>query len=250
VTVSRLLSPRRLTAGGSTLLAAVLGTVLLLQNGGSAGAAPPASSPKKGVATYFFLEGTLGNCSYPRPPADDLYVALGPDQYAGAASCGTYLDVTGPKGKVRVKVIDSCPECPTGHLDLSLTAFKRIANPVAGKVRITYRTVPGATTPGPISLRVQETSSRYWLSLLVDNHAHQLASVKIATRSTGFRTAHREQWNYWTIPSGLGNGPFRVKITDIYGRTVTVPHVKLAPGKTQKTSARLSGKPKKAQLSP
>ena len=114
-----MLSPRWLAAGGIAVPAAVLGIVLLLQNGGAACAAPPAKTPKSGVATYFFLEGTLGNCSFPGPPADDLYVALGANQYSKAAACGTYLEVTGPKGKVRVKVVDSCPECPAGHLDLS-----------------------------------------------------------------------------------------------------------------------------------
>jgi expansin (peptidoglycan-binding protein) len=56
-----------------------------------------------GRATYYTLASGGGNCSYPGPPADNLYVALGPGEYAAAAPCGGYLDVTGPMGAVRVK---------------------------------------------------------------------------------------------------------------------------------------------------
>ncbi|MET0414711.1 MAG: RlpA-like double-psi beta-barrel domain-containing protein, partial [Actinoplanes sp.] len=130
-------SPRWLAAGGATVLAAVLGMALVLQNSGSACAAPPsaaAANLKTGKATYFSLEGGLGNCSFPDPPA--LFVALSPSEYAGAAPCGAYLDVTGPKGKVRVKVIDSCPPCTPGHIDLSLAAFRKIGEPVQGIIPV------------------------------------------------------------------------------------------------------------------
>ncbi|MCM4080760.1 expansin EXLX1 family cellulose-binding protein [Paractinoplanes hotanensis] len=242
MTASRLFSPRWLALGGAGVLAAVLGVALVLQNSGSACAAPPSTSAAKGKATYFFMEGTLGNCSFPSVPADDLYVALGQkNQYSNGAACGTYIDVTGPKGKVRVKVIDSCPECPVGHLDLSLTAFKKIGKQSDGIIPITYKAAPGAAVPGPISVRVKEGSSQYWLSVLIDNHSNQLASVRIAGKGGSFKSAAREDFNYWTLPSGVGNGPFKVKITDVYGNSVTAGNIKLAVGKTQKTTVRLAG---------
>lgn len=230
----RLLSPRWLAAGGAVILAAVLGVALVLQNGGAACAAPPSTSAKSGKATFYDLGGGMGNCSFPGAPADDLFVALGPGQYAAGAACGTYLDVTGPKGKVRVKVIDSCPECETGHLDLSRTAFKKIGAEVDGIIPITYKTVTGVST-GPISVRVKEGSSRYWLAVLIDNHASQLKSVTVNGKST-----HREDYNYWVVDAGAGSGPFKVKISDVYGHSTTVTGIKLSPGVTQKTSARLS----------
>jgi expansin (peptidoglycan-binding protein) len=236
VTGIRLLSPRWLAAGGAVILAAVLGVALLLQNSGSACAAPPSTSAKSGKATFYDLGDGTGNCSFPASPADDLFVALGPDQYSDGAACGTYLDVTGPKGKVRVKVTDSCPECPAGHLDLSRTAFKKIGNEVAGIIPITYKTVMSPSVPGPISVRVKEGSSQYWLAVLIDNHANQLKSVTVNGKST-----HREDYNYWIIDAGAGNGPFKIKIIDVYGRSTTVSGIKLSPGVTQKTSARLSG---------
>src|SRR5947207_7141865 len=67
-----------------------------------------------GTATYY--KSPPGNCSYPSAPADGLYVALSPSEYAGAAACGGYLEVRGPDGSARVEVVDQCPECAAGHI--------------------------------------------------------------------------------------------------------------------------------------
>jgi expansin (peptidoglycan-binding protein) len=249
------LSARWLATGGAVVLAGVVGVALLLQNGGSACAAPPSTTTSSGKATFYDLAGGTGNCSFPSAPADDLFVALSPSQYASAASCGSYIDVTGPKGKVRVKVIDSCPECPVGHLDLSRTAFKKIADEVQGVVPIKYKAVVNPPTPGALSMRIQEGASRYWFSLLVDNHANRLGSVQVAGPGGSFRTAKRATYNYWIIDGGAGSGPFKIKITDVYGHTATVSQIKLSPNVTQKTSVRLTsgavtgsaGTPKKAK---
>jgi expansin (peptidoglycan-binding protein) len=234
-------NPRWLAAGGAVVLAAIVGVALVLQNSGSACASPPATSSHSGKATFYDLDGGVGNCSFPAAPADDLFVALGPTEYSKAAACGTYLDVTGPKGKVRVKVIDSCPECDAGHLDLSRTAFKKIGAESAGIIPITYKTVVNPAVPGPLSVRLQEGVSRYWFSALIDNHGNQLASVKVAGPSGTFHTAQRADYNDWIIDGGAGSGPFKIKITDVYGRAATVSGITLSPEKTQQTSARLSG---------
>jgi expansin (peptidoglycan-binding protein) len=234
------LPARWLATGGAVVLAGAVGVALLLQNGGSGCAAPPSTSASTGKATFYDLGSGTGNCSFPSVPADDLFVALGPSQYAGAAACGNYLDVTGPKGKVRVKVMDSCPECAAGHLDLSRTAFKKIADEVKGVVPIKYRTVVNPSTPGPLSMRIQEGASQYWFSVLVDNHANQLASVQVSSRGGAFRAAKRAPYNYWIIESGAGSGPFRIKVTDVLGHRATVSGITLSPGRVQRTSIRLT----------
>jgi expansin (peptidoglycan-binding protein) len=250
VTAHRLLAPRWLATGGAVVLAGVLGVALLLQNGGSACAAVPSTTAKSGKATFYDLGSGMGNCSFPSAPANDLFVALGAADYSGGAACGGYLDVTGPKGKVRVKVIDSCPPCGPGHIDLSRTAFKKIADEIDGIVPVKYKAVPGAAVPGPISVRIKEGSSRYWFAALIDNHANPLASVKVASGSGSFKTASRTDFNYWIIESGAGAGPFKIKTTDVYGTTTTVAGIKLAPGTTQKTSTRVGGSGSAAAAAP
>ncbi|MET0414709.1 MAG: expansin EXLX1 family cellulose-binding protein [Actinoplanes sp.] len=228
--------PRWLAAGGAVVLAAAVGTTLLLQNGGAACAAPPSTNASKGKATFYDLAGGTGNCSFAASPADDLFVALGPSQYSAGAACGMYLDVKGPKGKVRVKVTDQCPECEPGHLDLSRTAFKKIGAEVDGIIPITYEAVGSPSVPGPISVRIKEGASQYWFAALIDNHGTQLKSVQVNGRA-----AHREDYNYWLIDSGAGPGPYTLKITTTNGRVATVSGIKMSPGKVQRTSARVGG---------
>jgi expansin (peptidoglycan-binding protein) len=234
VTASRLRTAPWLATGGAVVLAGVVGVALLLQSGGSACAAPPSTATKSGKATFYDLGSGTGNCSFPSAPANDLFVALGAAEYAGAAACGSYLDVTGPKGKVRVKVIDSCPPCGPGHIDLSRTAFRKIADEIDGIVPVRYRRAADPAVPGPVSVRIKEGSSRYWFAALIDNHGQPLTSVKVAGRGGSFRTATREDFNYWIIDDGAGPGPFTVRITDVTGRTRTLPGIKLSPGTTQK----------------
>jgi expansin len=232
---------RWLAAGGAAVLAGIIGVALLLQTGGSACAAPPSTSAKSGKATFYDLGGTSGNCSL-ETPADDLYVALGPDQYADGAACGAYLDVKGPKGTVRVKVFDSCPECDAGHLDLSRTAFKKIGSEVAGIIPITYKLVKNPSVPGPITVRMKEGASQFWFAARIDNHANLLSSVQVSSSGGSFKSAHRTDYNYWLIDGGAGSGPYKMKITDVYGNATTVSGITMKPGVVQKTSTSVSGK--------
>ncbi len=237
-------TPRRLVAGGVAVLAAVAAVALLLQNTTSAAcAAPPSGSAvRTGKATFYDMGGGTGNCSFATVPANDLYVALGNTQYSAAGACGSYLDVTGPKGTVRVKVVDRCPECAAGHLDLSRTAFRKIADEVAGVVPITYRAVVNAPTPGPLSVRFKDGASQWWFAVLIDNHANPLTSVRAKASGGGWRTAKRADYNYWIISGGAGAGPFTMTFTDVYGHTATATGITLQPERTQTTSVRLTGK--------
>ncbi|GAA2521526.1 expansin EXLX1 family cellulose-binding protein [Winogradskya humida] len=233
-------SSRWLATGGAVLLAGVLGVALLLQNGGGACAAPPTTAKQSGKATFYDLAGSQGNCSLD-PPADDLYVALGNDEYSGATSCGSYLDVTGPKGKVRVKVFDRCPECEPGHLDLSRTAFKKIGDEVQGIIPITYKAVPNAATPGPLNIEFKDGSSQFWFAIFIDNHANPIKSVQVKGSGGSFTSADHQDYNAWEIASGAGSGPFQIKMTDIYGNTATATGIKLEPGVKQESSVRFAG---------
>jgi expansin (peptidoglycan-binding protein) len=193
-----------------------------------------------GTATHYVLTGT-GNCSYPSPPADGLFVALSPAEYHGAAACGGYVEVSGPNGSVRAEVIDQCPPCAAGHIDLSEAAFARIAPLSAGLVSVTYRAVADPALPAPVALRVKEGSSRYWLALLAMNTGNPLASVQVESAPGGWRDLVRADYDYWIASSGAGGGPFTVRLTDTAGHRVTVRGVTLEPGVIQDTGIRMYG---------
>jgi expansin len=199
-----------------------------------------AAGTAAGTATHYVLSGT-GNCSYPAPPGDGLYVALSPAEYDGAAACGGYVEVSGPDGSVRAEVIDQCPPCGPGHIDLSEEAFSRVAPLSAGLVSVTYRPVADPPLPAPVALRVKEGSSRYWLGLLAMNTGNPLAAVQVETAPGSWRDLARADYDYWIASSGAGTGPFTVRLTDTAGHQVTVRGIRLDPGVVQATGTRMYG---------
>jgi expansin (peptidoglycan-binding protein) len=214
--------------------------VLPATNAAQAGQAQQAGEVS-GIATHYVLQG-LPNCSYPSPPADGLFVALSPGEYDSAAACGGYLEVHGPDGSVRVEVIDQCPGCGAGHIDLSEAAFSAIAPLNAGLVDVTYQPLVNPSLPGPISLLVKQGSSQYWLALLAMNTGNPLASVQVRSESGGgWYSLVRASYNYWVAQSGAGAGPFTVRLTDTQGHVATVQGIALSPGVTQGTGTWMYG---------
>ena len=227
--------PGRPTAGGSTPPATPG------QPGADGGSAPtggvPAGPGRSGRATHYTLAG-LGNCSFPSVPANGRYVALSPSEYAAAGACGSVLDVHGPDGTVRVTVVDLCPECEPGHLDLGVPAFAAIADPVRGIAPITYTRVVNPSLPGPVRVRIKEGSSPFWLSVLLLDTGNPVTTVEAAAGS-GWRPLVRQPYNYWEAASGVGPGPLSLRITDDQGHRRTLTGVPLTAGATHPTSVRM-----------
>jgi expansin (peptidoglycan-binding protein) len=192
-----------------------------------------------GTATHYVLTG-LPNCSS-SPPANGLFVALPPAEYDNAAACGGFMTVTGPDGSVPVQVIDQCPDCATGHIDLSEPAFAKLAPLSAGLINVRYQFLADPALPGPITIQVKSGSSQYWLALLADNTGNPLASVQVETSSGGWLSLARASYDYWIAQSGAGAGPFTVRLTDTQGNLVTVRNVALDPGAVQSTGVFMYG---------
>jgi expansin len=150
------------------------------------------------------------------PGADPLYAALNGTDYGVADLCGAYLAVQGDRGLVTVKVIDQCPGCPPGALDLSEEAFARITDDV-GVTTVQWRVVSGPAQP-TISYRIKEGSSQWWVGILAVNHRNPVRSLE--ARVDGRWVAlQRQKYNYF-LASGLGPGPFDVRLTDSFGERV------------------------------
>jgi len=233
----------RLGIGGGAIVAAVIAVAVgMNQVAGvrACAAVLPAAGSGGQIATHYVLQSGGGNCSYPAPPADNLYVAMSPSEYDSAAPCGSYLEVTGPDGSVRVKVVDQCPECATGHIDLSATAFARIAPLSAGLISVSYHTIADPPLPGPLAFEVKTGSSQYWLALVVMNTGNALSSVQVQT-AAGWLTLGRTSWDGWIAQSGAGAGPFTVRLTDTLGNQSTVRGIALEPGAVQTTGTYMYG---------
>ncbi|GAN02161.1 riboflavin aldehydeforming enzyme [Mucor ambiguus] len=99
------------------------------------------SGDYSGDATYY--NTGLGSCGW-ESAESEMIVALNHGQMENGANsnknpnCGRHITATGPKGSVTVKVVDTCPGCANGDLDLSPAAFAKIADMDAGRVPVSW----------------------------------------------------------------------------------------------------------------
>lgn len=185
----------------------------------------------RGDATYYFEAGNgSGACGF--GVANRLTAAINGADFAGSRACGACLLVTNPATKlsVEVRVDDVCPDCAKGDVDLAPAAFAQIADPALGRVPV--RWVYTACPPAKLSIAFHPSASRWWTALQVRDHRYPVAAL--AWRRSGstdaFVALPRERFNYFVANTGMGDGPFDLRLRDVYGQTVVARGVPLSVG--------------------
>jgi expansin (peptidoglycan-binding protein) len=192
---------------------------------------PAETTVYSGEATYYAADGR-GSCSFDATPQNLMVAAIDDDEYfrfrgfGQATLCGAFIEVSGPKGKVVVRIVDRCPDagCKSGHVDMSPQAFDRIAERIQGRVPITWRLVFPAQT-GPIQFRFKEGSNQWWTAVQLRNHRTPIARLEYRNGQGQWVDVARTEYNYFVAPSGMGTGPYTFRVTDIYGRTLVEPGI-------------------------
>ena len=196
-----------------------------------------AETEHEGEATYYDFADGGGACSFEPTPDDLMVAAMNAPDYAGSAACGSCAEVGGPDGTVTVRIVDLCPECPSGNLDLSPEAFQRIAVLELGRVPITWRYVP-CKVSGALSYHFKDGSNQWWTAVQVQNHRHAIARFEYE-KDGAFVEVPRESYNYFVEGAGMGPGPFTFRVTDVYGGTVTDSGIPLGDSTTEAGSSAL-----------
>ena len=192
------------------LLAAILS--------GTASAACPPAFQSSGDATYYSADGS-GACSYPVDTSDVLIAAINAPQWSGSDHCGECLLVTGPLGTVTVRIVDECPECAAGDLDLHPTAFAQIANIIDGRVPISWTRVDCPET-GHVINRVGEFSNPYYIGLVADHHRQGVSAMSINIANTWHAMARQDYNRFVWTGGGAVDPPFQVRITSNAGESI------------------------------
>jgi expansin len=192
--------------------------------GGSSGGGQTLGQSETGVATYYAATGA-GACSFDASPDDLNVAAMDQPEWNGSAVCGECVAVTGPNGSVTVRIVDLCPECETGHLDLSQQAFAQIADVSAGKVPITWQVVACDVT-GDIAYELKDGSSQYWTAIQVRNSRLPVTTLEWLDGGA-WTSVEREDYNYFVVASGVGPGSYQVRVTAVDGEQLedTLPPV-------------------------
>ncbi|KAF9880018.1 hypothetical protein CkaCkLH20_02829 [Colletotrichum karsti] len=196
----------------------------------SASSAPISAAATSGESTFYGGNTSGGMCSFSTYtiPSGLYGTAFSGSAWSSAANCGACVKVTGPKGTITAMVVDQCPECDAGHLDLFQDAFAKIGDISAGKIQTSYEFVDCGISSA-IKLHNKSGTSSHWFSMQVLNHNEPVASLEVSTDggSTWQKTT-RQQYNFFENSSGFGTETVDVKVTSKSGKTVTVKDVSVA----------------------
>jgi expansin (peptidoglycan-binding protein) len=178
-----------------------------------------------GDGTYYAADGS-GNCSLPATPSDLMVAAMNATDYAGSAACGACAQITGPNGAVRVRIVDQCPECAAGAVDLSPQAFEKIAPIERGRVPIRWH-YEACDVSGGVIYHFKDGSNAWWLAVQVRNHRLPIEKLEYRADDGAFHPLSRVDYNYFVAEGGIGPGPFTFRVTDVEGQQIESPGIPL-----------------------
>lgn len=197
----------------------------------------PAVPIHQGIATYYSANGD-GACMFGPSPGDLMVAAMNAEEYDNASVCGSYIFVMGARGNIIVRIVDLCPGCRAGHLDLSREAFARIDNLSLGRVPITWWVV-SPNLEGPIAYHFKDGSNQWWTAVQIRNHRNPVAKFEYLNANDQWVTVSRTSYNYFVQTNpGMGPGPYTFRVTDVYGNQLVdsgISHVEngTVPGAEQ-----------------
>jgi len=175
-------------------------------------------SDASGEASFYDATGE-GNCSFDASPEDLLVGAMNDRDYGTADWCGGCVEVDGPDGSVTVRIVDRCPGCAPGDIDLSREAFGQIAPLSAGRVPITWREVP-CNVSGSLGYHFQDGANAFYTAIQIRNHRYPIAALAARNADGSWRDLPRVDYNYFVADPGLGDGPYALQVTDQRGHVI------------------------------
>ena len=200
----------------------------------------PKGTVHHGNAT-FYGGGYEGGCAMLDPVSTDYWItAMNLPDYNCAELAGAFLEVTGELGTIQVLVTDLLPEGEKGDLDLYTDAFPLIAPVEKGRVPVSWKIIPLDTAEdAPMCYKYKDGSSPFWCGVQVRNHRYPIETLEYLNEDGEFVALPRRNYNYFEAQSGLGEGPFTFRITDIYGQTVIDEGIPFTPDEIQQGHVQL-----------
>lgn len=183
---------------------------------------------------YTLINPSNGNCNFMSWPfrAVTNYVAINNAQWDQLRSCGRCIEVwcidprCTSKSRETVHVMDRCPECKYGDLDLSPAVYKKITGSSPSRLKVSWRFVP-CPIQESMKICLKAGSNPYWQAFQATNAIYGVKSMKI----NGKEGQMLDSAFYFKLQSGNGMSfqNIKVTVTSLHG-SVVQGTVSLTPG--------------------
>ncbi|MBO6109096.1 MAG: hypothetical protein J6P16_06815 [Eubacterium sp.] len=173
-----------------------------------------------GEGTYYDKGDSPGSSGLDDFEKEYYTVAMNTEDYINGLQ-GAYIEITDKDGDtVCALVTDLLPAGAKGDVDLTKVTFEKIEELGTGRMDITWRVIP-LPTMDAVRFLWKKGSSKYWSQIQVRNNVYPVKSVEYYDSETDKYIAfEKEVYNYYTAPKGMGEGPFTLRLTDIYGQQI------------------------------
>lgn len=178
------------------------------------------------LTTYTLSAPSSGNCNFMHAPeaASQNYAAINAEQWESTKACGRYAEVscadsrcTSTSKTELVYILDQCPECKKGDLDVSPSVFKSLTGSEPSRYKTKWRFINCPVT-GNIKYCLKDGSNPYYIAIQPTNIATGVKEMTINTKSTGMVTS---AYYYLLEGANLGLGAVGVSVTSEDGEVVT-----------------------------
>lgn len=163
-------------------------------------------------------------CSYRflNPWARTNFVAMNSEQWADGSTCGRCVRARCTDSQctnndfVTLYVVDKCPECKYGDLDMSIPAYKQVTGLWPNRLEIEWEwTTCAQDMTGSIHWDPKDGSNENWQAFYVSNPAQALKSVMLNGKEL-----QRQTFNFWVHSSSLGSAPYELEFVSLNGTSV------------------------------
>ena len=184
-----------------------------------------------GEGTYYGgIAGTSGgHCSLPVAANNMMHVAMNAADYNGSSSCGACVEITGPNGTIIATVVDECPECAKGDIDMTEEAFSMVADVIDGRVDINWEYVT-CDSANNISINFKEGSSVYWTAVQFRDIDHAVSKVEYQRNNGEWQDIARKDYNYFINAEGM-TSPMYLRATSVLGEELVFEAITLDTSK-------------------
>ncbi|KAJ8578728.1 hypothetical protein ON010_g480 [Phytophthora cinnamomi] len=176
--------------------------------------------------SYTIGQVSSGNCNFMSaiPSASNNYVALNNAQWDNLGNCGRCIEVSCIDEKCTVKnktavvqVLDRCPKCAHGALDLSPTVYKEITGLDPDRLTVRWRFVD-CPDPGTLQVCLMGGSDTDWVAVQPTN---SVVGVKSVTVNGGATSMLGGAYYYVSTTSNTDLSAVKVAVTSINGEVIS-----------------------------
>lgn len=157
--------------------------------------------------------------------AQRMFAAINSDQWNDGENCGKCVQVwcvdsfCAKRFEPRtLMIVDKCPECSPGDLDLSFPAYKEITGRWPHRLKFEWKFVDCVDEfdyGDKIRMDLKQGPNQWWRAFYFSMNKYQLANVTLDGRPLS-----KAEFGFWNDWNELGKAPHKLVLTSVNGQTV------------------------------